>query len=461
MTKGKRTALFLTLCVLFLIIAPSLIFYSLGYAFDFEKLKIVQTGALFVSTEPGGANIYISGKLRGSTGTIFKSLLKKKLLPKTYLVELKKDGYYSWKKNLEIKERFTTEAKDILLLPENPPKQKISENGITSFLVSPDEKKIAYLDSKNQFRILNIESKNDIPVPETEKLEKIEKISWSGNSKNIYFKAQSEKKTENFIWQEETKNIINIGSIFINSSIYNPVEFNWNPNDSNQIYFSDLQKNENYLGKISLNEKSISPNIIKNFKNYLVFENGIYFIDKSSGIVFQTDPEGKSVKQLSISALPDFNEKNGDYKILAFPQIISIIGNNGNFYVLNQKSQSFEKIGENITNAIISKDSKKLLYYGPNEVWIMFLDNVLIQPFRYKGDKEMIGRFASPIEDACWLPDSEHLLMASKNAIKITELDGRDGRNTIDFLNGAFPYFSKTDKKIYFIEGEKLYSVKL
>jgi len=82
MTKKTRTILFLICLFLFLLIAPSAIFYSQGYRFDFDSKKITQTGGLFLKVFPKSAEIYLDGKLKKKTDFFFGSILIENLLPK-------------------------------------------------------------------------------------------------------------------------------------------------------------------------------------------------------------------------------------------------------------------------------------------------------------------------------------------------------------------------------------------
>lgn len=120
MTKKSRTILFYSLIVLFLLIAPASILYSQGYRFDFGTMKVVKTGAIFLNISPGQAEVYIDGKIAGKTSFFTGSSLMIKLSPKTYKVQIEKEGYFTWEKNLQVKEQEVTEAKSIILFPENP-----------------------------------------------------------------------------------------------------------------------------------------------------------------------------------------------------------------------------------------------------------------------------------------------------------------------------------------------------
>src|SRR4030042_4683317 len=60
MTKKTRTILFLALLFIFILLAPSIIFYSFGYRFNFETKKIVKTGAFYFKVLPKSAQISIA-----------------------------------------------------------------------------------------------------------------------------------------------------------------------------------------------------------------------------------------------------------------------------------------------------------------------------------------------------------------------------------------------------------------
>ena len=139
MTKKTRTILFFTFAALFVLAAPTVLFYSQGYRFDFEAKKIVQTGGLYLKVAPRSAQVYLNGTLKGTTSLFTNSVLIENLLPKTYSVEIKKDGYYSWQKTLTVEERRVTEAKNITLIPQNinftttsSPLPKITGNATSS-----------------------------------------------------------------------------------------------------------------------------------------------------------------------------------------------------------------------------------------------------------------------------------------------------------------------------------------
>ena len=119
MTKKTRTVLFLIFLTLFLLITPLAIFYSQGYRIDIDSKRITQTGGLFLKVIPKQAEIYLNEKLTKKTDFFFGSALIENLLPRKYKIEIKKEGYHPWEKNLEIKEKEVVETKNIVVFSEN------------------------------------------------------------------------------------------------------------------------------------------------------------------------------------------------------------------------------------------------------------------------------------------------------------------------------------------------------
>ena len=142
MKKRTRTVLFIICVFFFLLAAPTVVLYSQGYRFDFEKRKITQTGAFYFKASPKSVEVYFDSEHK-KTSTITGSLLIENLLPKTYVIEIKKEGYYSWQKNLPVAEKQVTEIKNIVLVPENPTFTIVSQKPeIMSSATSSDKSKL-------------------------------------------------------------------------------------------------------------------------------------------------------------------------------------------------------------------------------------------------------------------------------------------------------------------------------
>ena len=141
MTKRSRTILFYSFLFLFLLIAPASVLYSQGYRFDFQNLRVVQTGGIFVKASPKRAQVFVDGKLTKKTDFLDGSALISALLPKKYEIRVEKDGYSSWKKSLQVNVKEVTEIKSLILFPQNPDFFTVDEN-VKDFWMAPDGKSI-------------------------------------------------------------------------------------------------------------------------------------------------------------------------------------------------------------------------------------------------------------------------------------------------------------------------------
>lgn len=103
MVLRRRAILLATSIILFLLVAPTVIFFARGYRYDFANHRIISTGTLVIKTEPRDAVAILDGQLLEKT-----PLVKRFLLPKEYTLEIKKEGYHSWNKIVRIHPKQAT-----------------------------------------------------------------------------------------------------------------------------------------------------------------------------------------------------------------------------------------------------------------------------------------------------------------------------------------------------------------
>lgn len=97
----------------FLILLSLIIAFARGYRLDLDRQSITSTGIISISAYPKASKIYINEQLRGVSD------INITLPPGTYQVEVKKDGYTSWKKTVKLRGELVLTL-DILLYPLNP-----------------------------------------------------------------------------------------------------------------------------------------------------------------------------------------------------------------------------------------------------------------------------------------------------------------------------------------------------
>jgi len=127
---SKFILFFLFIAILGLVIA-----YARGYRFDFQNRSLNSTGIIAVSSYPKTAKIYINGLLKGVTDANLT------LSPGNYQVEIKKEGYTSWTKSINLKGELVINI-DTVLYPINPTLSPLTNLGIIKAIPLEDTNKI-------------------------------------------------------------------------------------------------------------------------------------------------------------------------------------------------------------------------------------------------------------------------------------------------------------------------------
>lgn len=145
--KLQRAIAFYFSVMLFCVLLPILLSYSLGYQIDYKPLRIYKTGILFINSNPQGAFIFINGKRNeGLTPAQIE-----KLKPGSYNVEVRREGYYPWEQELVIRPNMVTRADRIALFPVVQDIKMVSPREARDFIIS-DKNVIYYMASQGLFR---------------------------------------------------------------------------------------------------------------------------------------------------------------------------------------------------------------------------------------------------------------------------------------------------------------------
>jgi hypothetical protein len=153
------------------------------------------TGLLSANSFPTGAEVYVDGKLVAATDdTLY-------LEPGQYSVEIKRDGYNSWLKNISIEEALVAQT-NARLFPIAPSLTPLTFTGVQNIYPSPDGTKIVYYaasasaERKNGLYVLQL---SDSP------------LSFQQGSKQIAANAAGfDLASAKFIWSPDSTEIMMI-----------------------------------------------------------------------------------------------------------------------------------------------------------------------------------------------------------------------------------------------------------
>ncbi len=138
LTLKKRRVIFAISALAFFILAPALLFYTLGYRIN-SNFKIGRTGGLYVSSPVSGSEIYIETSLKKKPNLLQSGLFLQNLVAGAYPIVVAKEGYWPWFKQLSVKEGQVAEAKAILI-SKNPYGEIILKGNFSGLWASPYEK---------------------------------------------------------------------------------------------------------------------------------------------------------------------------------------------------------------------------------------------------------------------------------------------------------------------------------
>ena len=435
MNFRKRRFLFLIVLISFFILGPLIALYSQGYKFDFQNRKFVQTGGIFIKAFPPDCLLYINKKFRTKTSPFTGTALATNFLPKKYYIEIKKDGYYPWEKNLDIEEKMVTDAKNIYLIPKNIGFLKFNTRSGTStdfrvdnFLLSPDESKLSIMQSSSlgqKISIVDIDNNKSSTIWKNPQSGLYNMIDWSPDGKSIIVNTKNNK---------------------------NPVYTTIDTNNG-----TVLSSSTNYIS-VLLNNNSKNKNLLSDLKNAIVYKvlpHSILILSKE-GFLVRSNFDGTIAQIYNLN--PVNIQKNKSY------QIISKDGNNlflkegNNLYYLNPQSHCFNKISDSAVSLSLSPDLKKLAFSDGHDIWIFYLKPEYSQPIRKAHEIIFLTRFSKEITDLQWL-NPNYIIFSLNNKITISEIDNRDRINVESVNSPPFSrfIFNQRDRKIYLLNKEGLY----
>ena len=237
-------------------------------------------------------------------------------------------------------------------------------------------------------------------------------------------------------------------------SIENPL---FHPQNSDKIYF--YFKNSLYFIEINNTnpQKSlISPPVIQDILAYTIYGNKILYIN-TEGKFYKTNLEISSFKNIF------------DIPLLKPEQSIGIVNDeilviNNSLYFLNPENQIFEKITDNIEKTAFSDDENKIVWQTKDKIGIIWMKEDFGQPQRKKYETEIIIKTTEEISQAVWYSKTnQHIIFVIGDDIKITELDGRQERNTNNIFSIKNPeiFYNKDNEKLYILSNEQLFEINM
>jgi hypothetical protein len=134
MHSGLRRTLFIVFFLAFFVVGALLVIKTQGLVIDWKTLKFEKTGGVYIRALPGDAEILIDGKPYRKPISLFnRGTLIKDLSPKTYEIEVAREGRKAWKKTLAVESGLVAAATNIRLFEDHPKTESVSARFVDDF----------------------------------------------------------------------------------------------------------------------------------------------------------------------------------------------------------------------------------------------------------------------------------------------------------------------------------------
>jgi hypothetical protein len=126
--------------LLFIIIAPLIVFYANGYIFS-NGWSLIKTGGIYVRSAPIGSEVYLNNSLVNKITFFNRDILIKNLTAGSYRIKVNKDGYNQWFKKISVSNNLVSDA-NVFMLSEKVETRIIPKYATSTSDVATGSKKV-------------------------------------------------------------------------------------------------------------------------------------------------------------------------------------------------------------------------------------------------------------------------------------------------------------------------------
>ncbi|MBI3291012.1 PEGA domain-containing protein [Candidatus Falkowbacteria bacterium] len=441
MTLGRRRIIYIGFFAIFIILAPIIILYSTGYSYNFKKNKLEKTGIIFIESNPKNAQVYIDGKLKkNKTPARFT-----RMLPGTYKIEVRKDGYHSWSKEMEVKSNLTTFNRDIIIFKKSLP-INIADGQINILTASPDQKKIVYSIIKEgieELRFFNLNNNSDFLIQEfsPNSYNMFEFIEWSPSQNKVLLKQALGNINQYLIVDTETLKIKELSAI----TRINFERLSWDQGSDNFLY----GLRQAVLHRIDIANNTDDALLSANISDFWINGNEILYITELAGESFLNreflDISSGEAERIKLPSPSEYTLENS-----INDQIVLLDKRNSDLFIIKKSafnSQGIEKdiiLQDKAKELIWSENGRELLYYTDFEIWIFDAG---------KQEKKIVTRYGEVINQALWHPEDTYVIYQVGNSVRVIETVDNEMKNDLELTlvsNINSVLIDDSEQNIYF-----------
>jgi hypothetical protein len=398
MTSGKRKGLFWGSVGAFLVLGIYLTLTGLGLALDWQELKLVPTGSIYLRFSEKPNQVTLNGKERSYTSSWFESdLLFRSLLPENYLVVAEKEGFVTWSKSAPVPAGGVLARNNIRFFPATP-SSTLMATGTESFWILGEElilKKSGAL----EFRQKTIRGKEVAAQSPDDK----EIIVTDKNKKSFLINLDEPEAATNLeLWFADLIGAETAGQ---------QKNFSFHPFSSNKllvttnqgIFLADEKKNS--LEKIS-NLSALASNA--NDSGLAATDGEVLEVTK---FLFGANWSASTTLHLT------------DLKLSPKAEFVAAGDNQDRLWVFKNSTSTPELVESKIQEFSWSPEGDRLLFLSRNLIHLLYLDKWEEDFRKEAGDRLTLAPdHEGRIHNLSWL-DNNHLIGLWGTELRIVEVD--------------------------------------
>jgi hypothetical protein len=379
--------------IIFLMMAPAVIFYTSGYRWNAKKHAIERNGTLIIDTFPQGASIKLNGQQMPET----TSVTLQNMSPGSYDIKLDLQDYHPWSKTLWIDPERVTFASGIVLWPQLEP-EYVGESSLSTVWSDADSGGAIVTGhdtaSTTFFGIINPKNSQIEKRIQTNTFINVNQIDWNPrNESEVLVYDNSQPNISPWLLQFNSGTIIELPA----------GTYHWQQdgligqNTNTQITVSSDQ---------TVSKETKAPSLIDSLDNWR-----LSLLNQNQGEILSDGDDAKEGYILPQGQWQFWYGKNN---------ILILQSANHWLWIDTNKNPSVNtQATGDLPLPITIKRLVQLAYKNNNEAWVWLQGQ----------EPELIYRQSDPLVSVSWHAQGRDLMVATKNEILIFSLDDRNGRS--------------------------------
>ncbi len=431
MDKITRYLILVFIIIIFVILAPLIVIYVSGKNVQLGNLLAKDTGIIDIQSSPSSAEVYIDGVKNNTTPTTVR-FVKQGI----HNIEVRKNGFRTWKKNLFIEAGKVTYAgtlaNEVKLLPDETP-LLLSSSNVESYAMLDDD--IIFHAQNNQLLKYNLNDKKitlqtELPI----------EISNIENTNTKKYLSATTKVGKNILIDTETLKLVNIPEALASdiSSLYID-------DDNNMLAIKDRK-----LIFSNLNNGQVIP-LLENALAFTINNNVLYAASwDSDDLKLDTYLWDGAALSSRSNLLTQKLTLGKNYQLWLTYQKELFLLVDEDFYKVNQK---LDLLNKNVKSVQLDKIHRQLTYQTLSEIYYYnFLSN----------KAELFYRTSQITEPSLVVPNTGYGFVPNENGLSAIEIDNRNGQNSYAFVSGSSISkiaITNDENNLLFLDNNKLYTV--